>query len=444
MSTEGRPHSGIDIRRSEARSPSLRAMLDAIAPANARANLNARSSGAARQGEAAVSRDGAARVSPLAPLAQDQPAAAVAEKAPEAASSAPRARRMVRSLFLPGVLGVAVLALYLTADPGRDELSAVLAKRSQATTAAVVAGRTSPIVVAALAPDRVGRFANPQLAAMNRQVATDAPAPALLAPPASPALTTDAALAQPAASPPPQPRLRLAGLVEATPGATVSFPLRIEGIEHVPPHAVLVIKGVPELSGLSKGRPIEPGTWTVDPRAASDIDLTFYAMPHRQAEVSVELIDPNGRLIAEAQTRIARAETATTVAAAAPEPVQRPAPMQNSIVTTRMIQPAAAPVEKPVARKTQTSTQASEHRARTRRPKAVAVHTPPPRPAPVAAAQAPAPTVAPGVLPPLSGTGPTPLLPPMPPPSTAQANGDATPAWAKPWARSALGAVVSQ
>jgi hypothetical protein len=101
-----------------------------------------------------------------------------------------------------------------------------------------------------------------------------------------------------------QPRLAVANSIEAKVDEAVPFPIAVEAIERIGNGSALVVRGLPEDAGLSHGEGLEPGAWRLDPRSAPDLTLTLYRRLNSPQAISIELVAPNGDVVAAASTTL--------------------------------------------------------------------------------------------------------------------------------------------
>jgi hypothetical protein len=101
-----------------------------------------------------------------------------------------------------------------------------------------------------------------------------------------------------------QPRLAVANYIEAKVDEAVPFPIAVEAIEGIGQGSALVVRGLPEDAGLSHGEGLEPGSWRLDPRSAPDLTLTLYRRLNSPQAISIELVAPNGEVVAAASTTL--------------------------------------------------------------------------------------------------------------------------------------------
>lgn len=256
---------------------------------------------------------------------------------------------------------------------------------------------------------------------------------------------------------PPAPRLSTKLSVEANPGETVALPIHIENAGGLSPSAALIVRGVPEFASLSAAEPQTDGAWRVPLSAAGDLTLTAYARPARDQELVMELVTPEGSVMARASTVLkAGPEPVAEVAAVAtmpPPAITASLPVKKE---TPALQPdnrpsAAATPEVPVrpAAKTAAATP-TEARREPAKPKArVSASAPmkaglagvPPQPGSTTVKKPRTPRVVivdelpdtAGPLLPFLSASPEPVVQPSP-----QSAATSTSVWKEPWARAAF------
>ncbi len=96
--------------------------------------------------------------------------------------------------------------------------------------------------------------------------------------------------------------LTTADRIEAVAGAAASFPVALDGTDGVPPRSVIAIKGLPQGSNLSEGRPYGDSEWTLTPDQIGDLALALPAGANGEFKLGIALIAPDATVIAEAET----------------------------------------------------------------------------------------------------------------------------------------------
>jgi uncharacterized protein YgiM (DUF1202 family) len=118
---------------------------------------------------------------------------------------------------------------------------------------------------------------------------------------------------QKASAPAPSAVLTVAERIEAVGGSPVGFPIALDGTDGVPPRSVIAIKGLPQGSNLSEGRPYGDSEWTLTPDQIGDLNLVLPANANGEFKLSIALIAPDDRIVAATQMLL-------VVAAAPPAP----------------------------------------------------------------------------------------------------------------------------
>ena len=92
--------------------------------------------------------------------------------------------------------------------------------------------------------------------------------------------------------------------IEAIAGEDVSFPIALDGTDGVPSRSVIVIRGLPQGSNFSEGRPYGDSEWTLKPDQIGDLDLALPASANGEFKLGIALIAPDDSAIAETETRL--------------------------------------------------------------------------------------------------------------------------------------------
>ena len=90
--------------------------------------------------------------------------------------------------------------------------------------------------------------------------------------------------------------------IEAIAGEDVSFPIAIDGTDGVPSRSVIAVKGLPQGSNFSEGRPYGDSEWSLKPDQIGDLDLVLPADANGEFKLGIALIGPDDAVIAEAET----------------------------------------------------------------------------------------------------------------------------------------------
>ncbi len=93
--------------------------------------------------------------------------------------------------------------------------------------------------------------------------------------------------------------------IEADAGETVSFAIALDGTDGVPSRSIIAIKGLPQHSNFSEGRPFGDGEWVLKPDQIGDLHLVLPAGATGEFKLGIVLIAPDHQVIAEADTLLA-------------------------------------------------------------------------------------------------------------------------------------------
>jgi Bacterial SH3 domain len=145
----------------------------------------------------------------------------------------------------------------------------------------------------------------------------------------------------------PSPVLSTPAVLEATAGANITFPIALDGTDGVPVRSIIAIRGLPQGSKLSSGRPYDETEWNLKPDEIGDLHLALTGNESSEANVIIQLVAPDGAIIADAATvlkvttdsnvkaelgedKVANVNVATTAPVhSLPLPSRRPVPTAN-------------------------------------------------------------------------------------------------------------------
>ena len=150
----------------------------------------------------------------------------------------------------------------------------------------------------------------------------------LIAPPwTEPATQTAAEVALPLARPPaPLPVLSAPTALEAETGSAINFPIALDGTDGVPAGSAIVVKGLPEGARLSNGLAQGGAEWRLKPGEIGDLTLAVPEAASGEAALAIQLVAPDGRLVADTTT-VLKVARATSL-----EPAIESPPAANSTV----------------------------------------------------------------------------------------------------------------
>jgi len=114
----------------------------------------------------------------------------------------------------------------------------------------------------------------------------------------------------------PPPVLSTQSALEASAGDDVSLPIALDGTDGVPARSIIVISGLPQGSKLSSGNPHGETEWTLKPDEIGDLHLLLPDAASGEAKLTIELVAPGDRVIADASTLL-KVTPAPTVSAGA-------------------------------------------------------------------------------------------------------------------------------
>jgi Bacterial SH3 domain len=101
----------------------------------------------------------------------------------------------------------------------------------------------------------------------------------------------------------------------------VSFPIALDGTDGVPSRSVIAIRGLPQGSNFSEGRPYGGSEWNLKPDQIGDLALVLPADANGEFKLGIALIGPDDRVIAETETLLE----------IAPAPAEQAAPEESSV-----------------------------------------------------------------------------------------------------------------
>jgi hypothetical protein len=102
-------------------------------------------------------------------------------------------------------------------------------------------------------------------------------------------------------SPIPSPVLTAPAFLEATAGGSILLPIALDGTDGVPAHSSIAITGLPQGSTLSNGRPFGDTGWKLERDEIGDLQLVVPNSATGQAKLTIQLLAPDTRLVADAE-----------------------------------------------------------------------------------------------------------------------------------------------
>jgi hypothetical protein len=100
----------------------------------------------------------------------------------------------------------------------------------------------------------------------------------------------------------PTPVLSSPAMLEASAGGDITFPIALDGTDGVPVRSIIAIRGLPQGSKLSSGRPYDETEWNLKPDEIGDLHLVLPSNVSGEAKLLMQLVAPDGAIIADAAT----------------------------------------------------------------------------------------------------------------------------------------------
>jgi hypothetical protein len=100
----------------------------------------------------------------------------------------------------------------------------------------------------------------------------------------------------------PSPVLSSPAMVEASAGGHITFPIALDGTDGVPARSIIAIRGLPQGSKLSSGRPYDETEWNLKPDEIGDLHLVLPSNASGEAKLIIQLVTTDGAIIADAAT----------------------------------------------------------------------------------------------------------------------------------------------
>ena len=155
----------------------------------------------------------------------------------------------------------------------------------------------------------------------------------------------------------PSPVLSSPAMLEATAGGDITFPIALDGTDGVPARSIIAIRGLPQGSKLSSGRPYDETEWNLKPDEIGDLHLVLPSNASGEAKLIIQLVATDGAILADAATIL---KTPTNSAANIPASNIETEPTQAQVSEQRTqgleergaeglaTRPATTPPEDPV------------------------------------------------------------------------------------------------
>jgi len=100
----------------------------------------------------------------------------------------------------------------------------------------------------------------------------------------------------------PSPVLSSPAMLEAAAGGNIIFPITLDGTDGVPARSIIAIRGLPQGSKLSSGRPYDETEWNLKPDEIGDLHLVLPSNASGEAKLIIQLVAPDGAILADAAT----------------------------------------------------------------------------------------------------------------------------------------------
>ena len=98
------------------------------------------------------------------------------------------------------------------------------------------------------------------------------------------------------------PVLSSPATLEATAGGDITFPIALDGTDGVPARSIIAIRGLPQGSKLSSGRPYDETEWNLKPDEIGDLHLILPSNASGETKLIIQLVASDGAIIADAAT----------------------------------------------------------------------------------------------------------------------------------------------
>jgi hypothetical protein len=109
----------------------------------------------------------------------------------------------------------------------------------------------------------------------------------------------------------PAPVLSAPATLEAIAGKNVTFPIALDGTDGVPARSIIAVRGLPQGSKLSSGRPYDETEWNLKPDEIGDLLLVLPSTETSDGKLIIQLVTPDGAIIADTATALKMTANAT-------------------------------------------------------------------------------------------------------------------------------------
>jgi hypothetical protein len=100
----------------------------------------------------------------------------------------------------------------------------------------------------------------------------------------------------------PTPVLSSPPSLEASPGAAITLPIALDGTDGVPARSFIAVRGLPQGSKLSSGRPYDETEWSLKPDEIGDLHLVLPSNASGESKLIIQLVAIDGAILADAAT----------------------------------------------------------------------------------------------------------------------------------------------
>jgi Bacterial SH3 domain len=121
----------------------------------------------------------------------------------------------------------------------------------------------------------------------------------------------------------PSVALTLPGAIEAVAGKASPFAIAVESSETLPGRSIITIRGLPEGTSFSAGRPFGETEWSLRPDEITDLRMLLPATASGQRSLSVDVVAADGSMMASAGTRVDIAPDPRAVLVSRPDDTAR-------------------------------------------------------------------------------------------------------------------------
>ena len=97
----------------------------------------------------------------------------------------------------------------------------------------------------------------------------------------------------------PPPVLSAPAMLEATAGEQVTFPIALDGTDGVPARSIIAVRGLPQGSTLSSGRPHDDTEWNLKPDEIGDLQLVVPNTANGVSKLMIQLVAPDGAIVTD-------------------------------------------------------------------------------------------------------------------------------------------------